>query len=34
MYGRLASLNVSAAAAVALHAVARRRHSGGSATRL
>ena len=26
MYGRLASLNVSAAAAIALHAVARRRH--------
>ena len=28
MHGRLASLNVSAAAAIALHAVARRRHAG------
>jgi 23S rRNA (guanosine2251-2'-O)-methyltransferase len=34
MYGRVASLNVSAAAAIALHAVARRRHAGGSGTRL
>lgn len=34
MYGRLESLNVSAAAAIALHAVARRRHAGGPPTRL
>jgi len=34
MHGRLASLNVAAAAAVALHAVARRRHAGGPETRL
>jgi 23S rRNA (guanosine2251-2'-O)-methyltransferase len=34
MHGRLASLNVSAAAAIALHAVARRRHAGGAGTRL
>jgi len=33
MYGRLASLNVAAAAAVALHAVARRRHAGDEGTR-
>jgi 23S rRNA (guanosine2251-2'-O)-methyltransferase len=34
MHGRLASLNVAAAAAVALHAVARRRHARGPETRL
>jgi 23S rRNA (guanosine2251-2'-O)-methyltransferase len=34
MHGRLASLNVSAAAAIALHAVARRRHAGGAGTHL
>jgi 23S rRNA (guanosine2251-2'-O)-methyltransferase len=34
MYGRLASLNVAAAAAVALHAIARRRHASGPETRL
>jgi 23S rRNA (guanosine2251-2'-O)-methyltransferase len=34
MHGRLASLNVSAAAAIALHAVARRRHPGGAQSRL
>ena len=33
MHGRLASLNVSAAAAIALHAVARRRHAGGGGPR-
>ena len=34
IYGRLESLNVSAAAAVALHAVAQRRHHGDTDTRL
>lgn len=34
MHGRLESLNVSAAAAIALHAVARRRHAGGDGSRL
>jgi 23S rRNA (guanosine2251-2'-O)-methyltransferase len=33
MHGRLESLNVSAAAAVALHAIARRRHGGGDGAR-
>jgi 23S rRNA (guanosine2251-2'-O)-methyltransferase len=34
VYGHLASLNVSAAAAIALHAVARRRHAGGPTAHL
>ena len=34
IYGRLESLNVSAAAAVALHAVAQRRHLGDTDARL